>query len=274
MEDNNSESLQPPLSTSKTTTANAQSSIDDHAAANTPSVRNSSEKYHSQTQQQPDQLATAPFSKLSSSSLYDWQLLPQEELDRIAYNSHRQRKARLREAPPTCAQCPEAKFTSMAMLSAHYLSKRHLARVRRQEQRQGQDQDIEKQKIPPKRTPPTLDTPAIIADNNPSRDITMEDVSSRIKPDNQEQSSKAGRTAIQRKRKQERDHKKARARLAKQLDSISKQSTPSVAKQHIEEEEEEKEANGEVKMAASDKALDNGHHRDRKDPGMSTALSD
>lgn len=32
----------------------------------------------------------------STKRTFDWQLLPQEELDRIAYNSHKQRKARLK----------------------------------------------------------------------------------------------------------------------------------------------------------------------------------
>ncbi|KAK3810386.1 MAG: hypothetical protein J3Q66DRAFT_391483 [Benniella sp.] len=64
--------------------------------------------------------------------LYNWELLPKKELERIAYNSRKQRKARLRENPPSCVFCPDVRLTSMAMLSTHLLSKKHCAHVKRQ----------------------------------------------------------------------------------------------------------------------------------------------
>ncbi|CAO3566066.1 unnamed protein product [Mortierella alpina] len=68
----------------------------------------------------------------SSGTLFAWQRLPQEALNQIAYNSRRQRNARLKASPPVCAYCPTKRFTSMAMLSTHCRSKLHLSRVQKQ----------------------------------------------------------------------------------------------------------------------------------------------
>ncbi|KAF9915619.1 hypothetical protein BX616_005710, partial [Lobosporangium transversale] len=62
--------------------------------------------------------------------LYAWQLLPDEELQRISYNSRKQQQKRLMENPPKCPTCPNARFTSIAMLTTHLSSKKHLARVK------------------------------------------------------------------------------------------------------------------------------------------------
>ncbi|KAG0096864.1 hypothetical protein BGZ93_003876 [Podila epicladia] len=67
----------------------------------------------------------------SAKRTFDWQLLPQEELDRVGYNSHKQRKARLKLKPPRCPQCPEARLTSEVMLVTHLISKKHLMRIQR-----------------------------------------------------------------------------------------------------------------------------------------------
>jgi hypothetical protein len=99
MENNSLESLPPPLTTtpaiptSTTPTATTLLSTAEHAAAtNTATI-----EYTPAAQHQSDQPATGPSSnKRCRDPPYDWQLLPQEERDLIAYNSHRQKKARLR----------------------------------------------------------------------------------------------------------------------------------------------------------------------------------
>ncbi|KAF9354999.1 hypothetical protein BGX26_007087 [Mortierella sp. AD094] len=84
-------------------------------------------------------VVSLPRSDTKKAPPYDWQLLPQEELEKIAYNSRKQRKARLKENPPICPNCPNVRLTSMAMLSSHLLSKKHLARAKKQaEQNQAQ----------------------------------------------------------------------------------------------------------------------------------------
>ena len=104
MEDNSLESLPSPSTTSTTpttTTANTTTttstnntrlSIAEHAATTNTAATD----HGSECQQQPDQLAAAPANKRHHDPPYDWQLLSQEELDRIAYNSRRQTKARQR----------------------------------------------------------------------------------------------------------------------------------------------------------------------------------
>ncbi|KAF9407364.1 hypothetical protein BGZ76_006119 [Entomortierella beljakovae] len=72
------------------------------------------------------------FKKAKKSPPYAWQLLPQEELDSIAYHSRKQRKARLLENPPICPNCPNVRLTSMAMLATHMTSKKHLVRAKKQ----------------------------------------------------------------------------------------------------------------------------------------------
>ncbi|KAF9169184.1 hypothetical protein BGX20_010690 [Mortierella sp. AD010] len=114
-------------------------------------------------------MAFLPRSNTERAPPYAWQLLPQEKLEEIAYNSRKQRKARLKvmirftgdlviylktkivltvkhphlvrkqENPPKCPNCPSVRLTSMTMLSIHLLSKKHLARAKKQaEQNQAQ----------------------------------------------------------------------------------------------------------------------------------------
>ncbi|KAG0010594.1 hypothetical protein BGZ80_001355 [Entomortierella chlamydospora] len=114
-------------------------------------------------------VASLPTSDTERALPYAWHLLPQEKLEEIAYNSRKQRKARLKvmikftgdliihlrtkivltvkhlhlvrkqENPPKCPNCPNVRLTSMTMLSSHLLSKKHLARAKKQaEQNQAQ----------------------------------------------------------------------------------------------------------------------------------------
>ncbi|KAG0294680.1 hypothetical protein BGZ96_000705 [Linnemannia gamsii] len=129
--------------------------------------------------------------------------------------------------PPRCEHCPEAKFTSLAMLSTHYFSKRHLARVRKKQQSHNQDQapqtDTEDQVIQSGPTPPTEEVPPISAANNgSSHDVIKENIaaaSENIPTTQGQPEARPGKNATQRKRKQERDRKKVRARLEKRCKS-------------------------------------------------------
>ncbi|KAF9582081.1 hypothetical protein BGW38_000671 [Lunasporangiospora selenospora] len=107
--------------------------------------------------------------------VYSWQSFPQDKLDAIAFDSHKQKKARLKvnyftllqpvqschetalltntmydllstaspyqqENPPKCDFCPHARFASMAVYETHLQSKRHLQRVENKDKGQLSDE--------------------------------------------------------------------------------------------------------------------------------------
>ena len=154
----------------------------------------------------------------------------------------------------------------MAMLSTHYLSRRHLARVRKQEQIHSQGQNQAQSAD----TSSLQGTSVSIADNSPSHDATMEDAvaASESNPTTQEHPTRTLNTAIQRKRKQERDRKKARAHLEKQL-----KLGHGVVSQRAQGQEEMEE-DDEAATSTSKEILGDKHHGYMDDEKVSTAPSD
>lgn len=162
------------------------------------------------------------------------------------------------------------------MLSTHYLSRRHLARVRKQEQihGQGQDQaqsaDTEEQTTQPGAKSSLQGTSISVAASSPRHDVTMEDAvaASESKLTTHEHLSRTGKTAIQRKRKQERDRKKARANSEKQL-----RPGHGVGGQRAQSQEEMKE-DDEATTSTSKEMLDKHHDGHKDDEKFSIAPSD
>ncbi|KAH7028537.1 hypothetical protein BKA57DRAFT_231175 [Linnemannia elongata] len=283
MEDNSLESLPSPSATSTTpTTTTATTTISTNTTR--ASIAELAATTGSATigciperQQQLDQLAAAPANKCHHDLPYDWQLLSQEELDRIAYNSRRQTKARQRANPPKCAYCPEARFNSMIMLSTHYLSRRHLARARKQEQTHGQGQDQAQNADTDEHTTQSgtissLQGTAIsVAASSPSHDVSMEDAvaASESNLATQEHPTRTKKTAIQRKRRQERDRKKARAHCEKQ----SKRGH-SVVSQRAQGQEEMKDDFDAIMSTSNDMLEDKHRNSHKDDEKVSTAPSD
>lgn len=69
-----------------------------NASVLSKSLDSASNVEHShQSIQETENFKTSPLkSNIKKAPPYDWQLLPQDELERIAYNSRKQKKARLR----------------------------------------------------------------------------------------------------------------------------------------------------------------------------------
>ncbi|KAF9156394.1 hypothetical protein BG015_005603 [Linnemannia schmuckeri] len=165
----------------------------------------------------------------------------------------------------------------MAMLSTHCLSRRHLARVRKQRQIQGQEQDQPqnsdtKEPATQQGAIPSLwVSPISVAVNSPSHAVTMEDAvaASESNPITQKQPARTGKSATQRKRKQERDRKKVRAQSEKQW-----KPGHGVVSQRVQGQEEMKE-DDETTASTSNEMLGDKHHDGYKDDDkVSTALSD
>lgn len=155
----------------------------------------------------------------------------------------------------------------MAMLSTHYLSRRHLARVRKQEQIHGQGQDQTQSVDTQKQTTQSgaiisqEDAAISIAASSPSHDFTMKDdvTASESSPITQQHPTRTGKTSIQRKRKQERDRKKARAHSEKQL-----KPGHGVISQRAQSQEEMEEGD-EATTSISKEMLEDEHHDGHKD---------
>lgn len=149
------------------------------------------------------------------------------------------------------------------MLSTHHVSKRHLARVREKEQSLDQEKDrdqalnsdTEEQMIRSGPTPPTQEVSSISAVNNSSsHDVIKEDIAaaSENNPITQVQpAARPGKNATQRKRRQERDRKKARARLEKRS-----KSGHDVMDQSIKGQAETKEKEDEATVSTSNGLLE------------------
>ncbi|KAG0316617.1 hypothetical protein BGZ97_006582 [Linnemannia gamsii] len=167
------------------------------------------------------------------------------------------------------------------MLSTHYLSKRHLARVRRKEQshnrEQEQDLDLDQDQEQAPNTDteervtqlePTSPTQEVLhssaTDNGSSHDVIKEYTAPTSENNSTTQDQPAAgprKNASQRKRKQERDRKKARARLEKRSKSGHSVMSQSV-KGHVETKEERED---EATVSTSNGLLEDAQHHSPMD---------